>query len=376
MTSLAAFIRENVEPILTEWEVFARALPGTAPMDIVALRDHAKEMLHVIAEDLDEPQTRHEQSEKAQGRSDAGDHRLTTPAQEHGAGRAESGFTISQMVAEFRALRSSVIHLWSMQQAQATAADLQDMIRFNEAIDQAIAESITSYAHDISQTRDRFLAILGHDLRTPLGAIITSAEFMGDVAPLPEPHAALVTRIQQSARRMNQMVTDLLEFTRTRFGDTIPVAATNLDMAVVMADVASEVRAANGSIDLQVSTEGNLRGRWDCDRISQALINLLSNAMQHGTPGRPIALHGERSGEDVLIKVRNEGPPIRAEQMQTLFDPMKNAGGSGAGDRRHLGIGLYIVDRIARAHGGQVEVESAASGTTFTLRLPTVSASN
>jgi signal transduction histidine kinase len=381
MPNLTTFIRANLEPILCEWEVFARALPGTEPMDIAALRDHAREMLQVIATDLEAPQTLREQSDKARGKSDAGERRsLTqtanptrslTPAQEHGSGRADSGFTVSQMVAEFRALRASVIHLWTAQQQQATAADLQDMIRFNEGIDQAIAESITTYARDVSETRDRFLAILGHDLRTPLGAIITSAGFMRDVSPLPEPHLSLVSRIEQTARRMNQMVTDLLEFTRTRFGDSIPVVAADMDLGSAIRDVASEVLASNASIDLQVSVDGDLKGRWDRERLTQALINLLSNAVQHGDSTRPVTMNAARTDQEIVIRVHNEGAAIPAEQREHLFDAMKESTRGAAGDRRHLGLGLYIVDQIVKAHGGRIDVDSSpGGGTTFTIRLP------
>jgi signal transduction histidine kinase len=377
MPNLSAFIRTNLEPILIEWEVFARALPGTEPMDIEALRDHAREMLQVIASDLETPQTRLEQSDKAQGRSDAGDRRVPapfpspTPAQEHGSGRADSGFSISQMVAEFRALRASVIHLWTTQREQTTVADLKDLIRFNEGIDQAIAESITTYTRDVTATRDRFLAILGHDLRTPIGAIITSSSFMRELSPLPEPHLSMVSGIEQSARRMNQMVTDLLEFTRTRFGDNIPVVTADMDLRAVIGDVASEMRASNASLDLQVAMEGDLQGHWDRARLAQALVNLLSNAVQHGDATRPITLHAARADKAILIRVHNKGRAIPAEEMARLFDPMKESSRGGVEDRQHLGLGLYIVDQIARSHAGAVEVQSStADGTTFTLRLP------
>lgn len=370
MPSLTAFIRANEEAILSEWEVFARALPGAEDLDIEALRDHAKEMLHVIALDLENPQTSREQSDKAQGRSDADESSTPTPAQQHGAGRAESGFTVAQMVAEFRALRASVIKLWSEHAERATKADLQDMIRFNEAIDQAIAESITTFAHDLNETRDRFLAILGHDLRTPLGAIISSADFMSDVAPLPEPQLSLATRIGRSARRMNQMVTDLLEFTRTRFGDSIPVAASDVDLRAVIEDAAAEVRASYSSLELGISMHGDLHGCWDRARLTQALINLLGNAAQHGDMTQPVSLRASRAGAEVLLRVQNAGTAIPEEDLVNLFDPMKESA-RGGGNRRHLGLGLFIVDRIAKAHGGDVAVESSeTAGTTFTLRLP------
>ena len=244
------------------------------------------------------------------------------------------------------------------------------MIRFNEAIDQAIAESISTFAHDVNETRDRFLAILGHDLRTPIGAIIMSAEFMREVAPLPEPQLSLATRIGRSARRMNQMVTDLLEFTRTRFGDSIPVVATEIDLRTVVDDAAAEARDSYASLDLQVSMDGDLRGYWDRARLTQALINLLGNAAQHGDTTHPVLLEASRTGDEVLMRVHNRGTPIPEDDVSSLFDPMKGSARGGR-DRRHLGLGLFIVDRIAKAHGGEVEVESTrADGTTFTIHLP------
>lgn len=378
---LTAFIRSNTEQILTEWESFARGLPGGDTMDIGALRDHAKEMLNVIASDLESPQTRREQSDKSRGLSDAeeggepgsgADQRHTlTAAQEHGAGRAESGFTVEAMVAEFRALRASVIRLWAVQQRQPSPQDFEDVTRFNEAIDQAIAESIMVYTREVRQSKDRFLAILGHDLRTPIGAIITSTRFMLDTGELDEPHLSLVTRVEQSARRMNRMVTDLLEFTRTRFGDTIPIVRANMDFGAVIRDVASEVLASNPSLTVRVTTGGDLHGQWDCERLTQALTNLVSNAVHHGDVQRPIEIRGERAGGEVAVSVHNEGRPIPAAQLAGLFEPMKEASADRARDRRHLGLGLYIVDRIVQSHGGRVDVaSSAAAGTTFTLRLP------
>ena len=174
---------------------------------------------------------------------------------------------------------------------------------------------------------------------------------------------------------MNQMVTDLLEFTRTRFGDTIPVVVEDTDLRAVVEDAAAEVRASYSSIDLQVSMNGDLRGRWDRARLTQALINLLGNAAQHGDTKQPVSLGASRTETEVLLRVHNEGAPIPGDDIDSLFDPMKEATRGGTGNRRHLGLGLFIVDRIAKAHGGDIEVESSATeGTTFTMRLPTTPA--
>lgn len=375
MARLSAFIHANVEPILGEWETFARSLPQGDTMDMAALRDHAKDMLEVIAAGLQVPQTAAEQTDKARGMSDAGPGNVPTAAQEHGAGRAESGFTVAEMVAEFRALRASVMRLWSQKQHAVRTEDLLDMTRFNEAIDQAIAESITRYTENVGQSKERFLAILGHDLRTPVGAIVSSTRFMLDTAEesrnLPEPYLTLINGVGRSARRMNQLVADLLEFARVSFGDTIPVQRAPMDLGTLARDVVAEVVASYPRRDIQLATSGDLHGEWDADRLFQALTNLLSNALQHGGSDTPIRVRADADGNDVLVSVESHGPPIAPEQLARMFDGLNRAAAPDQHDRRHLGLGLYIVDKIVTAHRGRVTVTSTKEGvSTFRLRLP------
>jgi signal transduction histidine kinase len=370
---LHQFIRANTEAILVEWEAFARTLPTAADMDIRALRDHAKEMLGVIARDLETPQTPGEQTEKAAGRADAVESGpASTAAQEHGAARAVSGFTVAQMLSELRALRASVIRLWTKQNFQCAATDLDDMTRFNEAIDQAIAESITQYSQEIDQTKDRFLAILGHDLRNPLGAIIMSASFMLELHELGEPYKSLITRIASSARRMNELVANLLDFTRTRFGgDAIPITRAEMDVARMLHDVASEVGARYPHSVVRVETHGELRGQWDCARLTQALTNLVSNAVQHGARESPITVVVHGTADEIVISVHNEGPVIPEQDVGRLFKVGVPGGAANARADEHLGLGLFIVNRIVAAHGGTIEVRSTKEeGTTFTVHLP------
>jgi signal transduction histidine kinase len=277
---LADFILASREPILAEWEAFARTCaPASGTMDIAALRDHAGEMLAVIAADLATPQGRLAQSEKSKGRAPAEDPTVRTAAEEHGAGRAESGFTVEQMVAEYRALRASVIRLWTKAQGGLAADDAEDLIRFSEAIDQALAESVSQFTLDLEQAKETFLAVLGHDLRTPLGAIYSSAAFMLETGELEEPHRTLTARIAGSAKRSVTMVGDLLDFTRSRLGDGIPIVRAETSLGRVVRNVIDEISAAHPGRQIQGDTRGAQRGHWDAARLSQALTNLIGNAV-------------------------------------------------------------------------------------------------
>jgi signal transduction histidine kinase len=275
-------------------------------------------------------------------------------------------------VAEFRALRASVTRLWLAEDAEAARTDLPDLIRFNEAIDQAIAESVSRFSQAVGRTQERYLAILSHDLRTPLSAIITATRYMLDAGGLEEPNRTLVTRASSSARRMNQMVLDLVEFTRTRLDDTIPVARSEVDGRRLVHDVVLEIAASYPDSVVRVQTSGDLSGAWDADRLTQALTNLVGNAVQHGAAGRPIRVFARGVPGEVTFSVQNDGPPIPADRQAAIFQEGQRVGRrEEASDRRHQGLGLYIVERIVAAHGGSVTVRSSETeGTTFTIRLP------
>lgn len=374
---LSEFINEQREPILAEWETFARRLgPITESMDIEALRDHASEMLTVIAADLDTPQTDREQHQKAVGHApdDASDPK--TAAEAHGADRAERGFSIDQMVSEYRALRASVIRLWTDSCGTLTASDVTDMTRFNEAIDQALAESVVRYTEDLDESREMFIAILGHDLRTPLGAIITSSTFMLETKELVEPHLTLTSRIAGSSRRMERMIRDLLDLTRSRLGGGIPIERGWMNAETVVRDVVSELAGGRAERTVKVEVSGDLRGRWDEGRLTQVMANLIGNALEHGAQDAPVSVSVRGLKPELIIQVHNHGVPIAPSMMPRLFDPMKRRqtrGGRAPGASSHLGLGLYIAERIISAHGGTIGVASSATaGTIFTIHLPRI----
>jgi hypothetical protein len=358
---LSQFIQNNHKTIVDEWETFARGLvPAAAAMSKAGLRDHAEEILQAIVEDLDTPQDTFEQSEKSKGRGE--EHVMAAVGKAHAALRIEDGFTLSQLIAEYRALRASILRLFE----RAGGNDMRQVTRFNESIDEALAEATDRYMIVMNRTRDQFIAILGHDLRSPLSAIFMSAGLIAKGADV----ARAAEQILRSGKRMSQMVDDLLDLTRTRLGSGIPVAPVQMDLGAMCREVLSEVQAIQPKRRLEFHSEGDLRGRWDPARLSQVLTNLVGNALQHGEHDRPIEVVAKVDAEEVVIDVHNDGSPIPPRLLANIFEPMVTHGRAGAGSTS-VGLGLFIAREIVLAHGGTVAVTSiAGEGTTFSVRLP------
>jgi signal transduction histidine kinase len=372
---LADFIEANCEPILVKWVAFAETVGSAGPtMDLAALRDHALEMLQTIVKDLRTPESAAEQSKKSKGEADAPDTGTDaeTAAEVHASVRAESGFTVGQMVSEYRALRASVIELWTKANGRLSGDDLTDLMRFNEAIDQAVAESVTRFTKDLDRSKEVFVAILGHDLRSPLAAFLGTSQFILDKGKIDDADKALLERNVRTAARMTGMVSDLLDFASSRLGTGIPIVRREMDLATEAAHAVVEVKAANAGTVIRLDTSGDLRGNWDAARIGQVLSNLLHNAVQHGTPKSPITVTVRGETKEVVVQVYNLGPAIPASALPGLFGPFKRLGARRAPPHPagSLGLGLYIVDRIVVAHGGTITVDSDDRGTFFTVRFP------
>ena len=369
---LSEFVVANMEPILAEFEQFARSHTGAGPgMDMAALRDHAAGILAAVAEDLKQPQTEAEGARKSLGDAPPDEDGLTA-AEQHGADRALSGFTLPEMFAEYRALRASVLRLWSAARARPDETDLQDLIRFNEAIDQALAESIHRYATSIDHSREMFLAVLGHDLRTPISAVVTAAGFMESAGATEATNAQMSSIIRRSGERMSRLVDDLLDFTLSRLGRGIPIECVNADAGEIAHAAIEEAGAVHPGRELRYESEGDLRGCWDMDRMKQALGNLVGNAMQHGAKEEPVTVRAQGADDEVTLAVHSHGT-MPSDDRRHIFDPFKRLAPeiTAGNDRRSMGLGLYIAEQIVIAHRGRIEVESSeGAGTTFTIRLP------
>ncbi|WIG93702.1 PAS domain-containing protein [Myxococcus sp. SDU36] len=235
------------------------------------------------------------------------------------------------------------------------------------------AEAVLQRAVDF---REQLMAVLGHDLRNPLNAINASAFQLTRAEDLAPPERRAVDRIRKATARMGRMITDILDFARTRLGGGLPVARQPMDLAEVCQATLEELQVSAPERTLMLEASGDTQGNWDPDRVSQVLGNLVANALQHGQEDRPVCVTVRGEAREVVLEVHNTGEPIAAELMPSIFDPFKSMPVSAlpqdiARKKRSLGLGLYIVSQIVGAHGGRVEVRSNRDqGTTFTVHWP------
>jgi signal transduction histidine kinase len=214
------------------------------------------------------------------------------------------------------------------------------------------------------ELQERILGIVSHDLRTPLSAIQGGAALLsrGNLAPEQARVAALV---HSSSRRMERIIRDLLDYTRTRATKGIPLAIRATDAGEVCARVVDEAALSERHAAVQLERRGDLSGEWDPDRLEQAVGNLVANAVRHAPRGTPVRVRAVGEPDRVRIHVENDGPPIPHDAVRSLFDPFQGSGGGGG-----IGLGLFIVRTIVEAHGGTVYVQAAERPVTFTVCLP------
>lgn len=368
---MQSFITEHLEEIIREWESFAETVsPASANLDSAGLRDHVRQMLQAIALDIQTSQTDREQYLKSKGLAPVAS-KVETAAETHGALRYSSGFDLGALVAEFRALRASVLRLWLGKGLHRDDAHAYELARFNEAIDQALAESVAAYSEELARSRDTFLAILGHDLRSPLGALAAAFQVLSAPADGAARSDALAAG-NQSVSSMSATIRDLLEYTRSRLGKGIPVVPANANLETVCKSAIGEASFTYPQTTFRFESSGTLDGHFDSARIHQVAANLLNNAVQHGTRGSPITLItvGERSRLVMQVKNRGVIPP---DFLARIFDPVISGSTEGAEQTRstNMGLGLFIAREIVLAHDGAIDVTSSgAEGTTFKVELP------
>jgi signal transduction histidine kinase len=221
---------------------------------------------------------------------------------------------------------------------------------------------------------EKLLGIVGHDLRTPLAAIRMSTALLFRGGGLSPEQARTLARVNASAARMGRIVRDLLDYTRVRQLGRLPVSPRASDLRPLAMRAVAEISAAHPDRDVRLDAPASAPVLGDPDRLLQVLGNLLANAVQHGPTGAPVGASVRAEGAEVVLRVHNEGPPVPLDLRASLFEPFRR--GRGDGGEGSLGLGLFIVREIVRAHGGTVDVRSAlGEGTAFTVRLPSSRAS-
>jgi signal transduction histidine kinase len=359
-----------METILTEWEAFAATrLPAAATMTPLALRDHAKQILEAIAKDLSTFQSRDAQIAKSMGEVSGSLDMPETAAETHAVLRAQSGFDINQLAAEYRALRASVLRLW-IDALQPEPPHLGDAIRFNEAIDQALAESITLFSAQVDHARNLLLAMLGHDMRTPLQILLLTARHLETMNAGAEVSEAAHHLVNGTAR-INALVEDLLEVSSFNLGVSIRITPTHVNLGVVFAEHLLELRVLYADRELELKVTGDTHACVDGPRLQRLLDNLVVNAIKYGAPDTAIRITVIGDATEVRFEVRNTGPVVEQSALDHIFQPLKR----GPHENRRsadgsLGLGLYIAREIARAHGGDIAVRSANDETVFAVHLP------
>jgi signal transduction histidine kinase len=366
---LAEFILRDMEAIVAQWEAFAATLPAAANLESSALRDHAPQILMAVAQDLTTAQTRDAQRKKSMGQAPKLIGAPATAAQMHAVLRAHSGFDINQLAAEYRALRASVLRLW-VDDCEPEVPDLDDMIRFNEAIDQALAESVGFFSEQVDRARNLFLGMLGHDMRSPLQTIQMTALYLARINA-GEQVTEAASRLINSGARMQALLNDMMDFNRTKLGVGIDIVPSAVDLAKLVADELDQLRAAHPQHRLDLDVVGDTRGVWDGQRLQQLVANLVMNAIKYGAPDAPVRVVVTGDTAEVRLEVKNSGEAIDTLTLERIFDPLQRGPHhEPRHDADSLGLGLYIVREITKAHGGEINVWSDETETAFTVRLP------
>ena len=364
-----------MEAILTEWESFAETiLPAAETMTSRALRDHAKQILEAVARDIETTQTDRQQSDKSKDLAPAPTGKETA-ATTHGELRHLAGFDLKQLGSEYRALRASVIRMWKAQLPELGDDEFNDMMRFNEAIDEALAASIVSYSDEVDRSRQTFLAILGHDLRSPLNSISMASVYLLKSGGLDPKQTDIASRIKTSAATMSHMINDLLTYASAQIGREIPIFLKEANMENICRVALDEIQTAYPDAVFHFECAGDTKGYFDPARIQQVLSNLLNNAVKYGESGLPVTLSAAGEAESMVIKVKNFGNTIPREFLQIIFNPLIQLPSDETNSNPRLtasiGLGLFIAREIVKGHHGTIEVQSSEDdGTVFLVRIP------
>ncbi|MCU7618489.1 PAS domain-containing sensor histidine kinase [Chryseobacterium sp. PBS4-4] len=237
----------------------------------------------------------------------------------------------------------------------------------NLQMSKKLAETNLNIEQEQAIIREQFIAVLGHDLRNPLGGIMSAAQLLTR-SELSERDKKLMNIVHSSSKRIYEMINNIMDLARGRLGGGISISPVAVDLEQLLNEVSNELKVSWPQRTIE--SHFNISNPVECDpgRISQLVSNLLANAINHGSPDTPIVLKAETAHEFWQISVTNNGQKIPEEAVQNLFNPFHRGGTSS--NQNGLGLGLYISSEIAAAHNGQLSVISDKAQTCFTLHIP------
>lgn len=355
-TAVSNFLRTQQVRIAERWEQEVHAdLPALRKLSRPVLYDHLPEFLDGLASWID-------------GDTQLAEVAFERLAQGHALQRLGYGVGLETLTREYSKLRVVLCRL--LMEVPPTDEAREAMVSLHEGLDRAINEAMHRYATRREEVRERFVAILGHDLRDPLSTVVISANVLAANPALKPEHRVVASRIVRACDRMQRMISDVLDFARGHLGTGIPANPTLNDMGEICRAAADEITGANPQREVTIELNGDLRGAFDRDRVHQAITNLLANAVHHSEGKIEVRAYETEDRHAVITEVTSHGDVIPEDLRHRLFDPFAQA--DVAGPRRGLGLGLFIVQQIALAHGGLCDVKSDEQGTTFSIRWPRV----
>lgn len=353
---LSDYIAKNKESILPDWAAFARQhVPAARDLEDRQLERPTADVLAAIAVSLSD-------TLDPLGGVDTAPSAIVQAAHAHAELRLRQSFTLDQMIAEYRVLRASVVRRWSRQTGLAHNEAIDELARFDAVIDHGSTETIKWFYDRVERGRDLFVGVLAHDVRTPLGAILASIDFLLGTDELAGDSLEAARQIRKSAARLRLLANDLLDFTRTRLGSALPLTREPLDLGPLCRETVKELEALHPAATIHLRCSGDLHGSWDGARLAQMLSNLIANAIEHGTADEPIRVGARgRTADEVVLQVENRGPPVPPAIREVMLDPLKHLPLLEPQVRtraRGLGLGLFIARLIVEAHSGRIELES------------------
>jgi signal transduction histidine kinase len=355
--SLPHFIHESLDDILAEWErECGAARPGGEP---AGRRQHFGKVLRAVADEM----KRLPASSAIAGEGAAAGDRTDANAAPH----SHAG----QLVGEYASLRTSVVRQWRRRHPTPSASDLDDLVRFNEAMDRSLAELTATFSPSESQPQSLFLGVLNHELRTSVASILMSAQVLTHRSTPGSPEAKAAQRILRSCEQLRQSLDALSDFTKVRLGAHLDIDRMPDDIGVLCRQALDAFARVDPERKIRLASDGDLSGDWDKARIREAIGGLIGNAARFASRGSPVTIAVDGHAADhVEVTVHGDGTPIDVETLRTIFDPVARVESENA-TYAGLGLGLFIVRKVVDAHGGQVSVEAAEGrGTTFKVVLP------